>query len=243
MIIAHKSAFMQRIQEAAAHGYEWVITGSIDIHKFDNLYRKMNALYDVKMDKNRRYRAKKSGKCTCRFYATPEKDNQILWVVLATAGDGLFHNEEKRVKRSLSGFQVFGQYHLTRMTKKGCERPLWTFKLISEYKLQLIKNFKQLIHFKNDAAIRALLYQTKSFVHCAGVRRDLYDIYSEVKAAHERLRRDSDKIDIPFNHWNKKLSSVELEADKVIKRMRLRSETASMAVVAMGRNKVANNRL
>ena len=44
MIIAHKSAFMQRIQEAAAHGYEWVITGSIDIHKFDNLYRKMKQL-------------------------------------------------------------------------------------------------------------------------------------------------------------------------------------------------------
>lgn len=237
MVIGYRSSFMQRVQEAAANGYVHVVTGMVDVRKYENLYRKFNALYDIDMHKSKRSREKAKGRALVRLFAHPEDGDLIRWVLMATEGDGLFFEHERKEIFSAAKLELFGQYRLNRKTRKGVDHPVWTFSLLPDYHQELMSKAHQFIHFKNDVALRKLIHDSSRLVPFNGVRQDLYVLHKHIREDWRR-HRGNGMPELPFIHWQRRLATELVDVNAVIRRMERTDENACEAV----RNIVNNRR-
>jgi hypothetical protein len=239
MLIGYKSAFLQRIQEAAASGYTYAVTGKVHIDKFDNVYRKFNALYDIEMDKSRRARQKAKGVCVVRLLAHVEAGNYVRWVLIATDGSGVFHEMENKTKIKLVGIVLFGQYKFTRLTKKGFKKPVYTFILPDELMFEYQAKINQFIHFKNRKALGKLIFEISSLVKLHGIRKDIFTLYGLIKkrwSLNSGLGKTSMPV-LPHIHYNRKLANEMVKPSSVLSRMRSKNETAIVACYAIVKNR------
>jgi hypothetical protein len=81
-------------------------------------------------DRNRRSRAKARGEGSAYLLLQEIEAGRLLWVLLVSDGDHPAHRLE-RLRHALDPAQrleLFG-YELVRMTKEGCDRPVWTWRM------------------------------------------------------------------------------------------------------------------
>ena len=237
MLIGYRSSFMQRVQEAANHGYTSVVTGTVKIEKYDNLYRKFNAMYDVDMQKSKRSRQKAKGISLAKFLAHPEEGDMVRWVLMCTSGTGTFFEEEKRAIIPAKKIELFGQYRLTRETTKRHGKAVWTFHLTTEYKNTVKKLVHSYVHHKNDAGLRKIIHETNQLIPFSGVRQELYEIHKHIRHEWHRYRGKADMPELPFIRYHRRLATSPVHADNVIRRMQRTGETALEAARNIAQNR------
>ena len=91
---------MQRIQDAALHGFRLYVTGSMAAEKWPAFALKMAGRYEVDISRSTRCRRRRAGEAVVILYACPSSsgqttDQQMLWVMLASDGRGRVHGAEQ----------------------------------------------------------------------------------------------------------------------------------------------------
>lgn len=88
---------MQRIQDAAVHGYRYYVTGMIDPAKWDAFALKMDGRYEIAISSSTRSKRRKAGEAVCLLYGCqvpPHRpEAKCPWVLMASEGRGRVHGE------------------------------------------------------------------------------------------------------------------------------------------------------
>ena len=122
MLLPNELVFMQRLQDAIRHGYEFYTTGVIELEKWPAFERKMSDIYEANLPKTTRFRRRKAGEAVCLLYAYArhrvdfnDNPSQVRWCLCVTEGAGRVHAREQ-----LSEFRK-ERYNLSfwRKTKAG----------------------------------------------------------------------------------------------------------------------------
>lgn len=129
-------AFLQRIQDGVRTGHHWFVQGSFakaDYAKIRPFSEKLSALYDLELTPSQRNRRRKAGLANAILLGFKRR-YQILWVLLASDGEGEFHHLEKGKKSVLQKgmrLEVAG-YELLELERPGEDdavKSTWTWRL------------------------------------------------------------------------------------------------------------------
>lgn len=131
MVCVHKVDAMQVIQDYVSHGYSWWVAGEVEAAKAMAFATKMDDLYGVGLDRNRRARRAVRGEANAQLVLYPKADSTALrWWLLATAGDGEICRREKLTPvDSKSPWLEWRGYELVRLTFKSRSKPSWTWRM------------------------------------------------------------------------------------------------------------------
>ena len=121
---------MQRLQDAARHGYAFYVTGETSEEKWPALAAKFSEIYLCALPKSTRSKRRKSGEAVTMLYAyqDPYKSasGAIVWALMVTDGRGRVHARETLLQLTKDRF-VLGGYELVhdgvgwswKMTREG----------------------------------------------------------------------------------------------------------------------------
>jgi hypothetical protein len=129
MLLPDRLTLMQRIQDAARHGYYHFTSGQISPEKWLELRKKFAMLYSTNLKKSTRCNWRKRGDAVsfCYGYPSPphESPRVVRWVLLSTEGVGLVHAREQLLHMQgthleLDGYEIVhdGRSWSWRMTTK-----------------------------------------------------------------------------------------------------------------------------
>ncbi len=106
---------MQRLQDAARHGYAFYVTGETSEEKWPALAAKFSEIYLCALPKSTRSKRRKSGEAVTMLYAyqDPYKSasGAIVWALMVTDGRGRVHARETLLQLTKDRF-VLGGYEL-----------------------------------------------------------------------------------------------------------------------------------
>lgn len=89
-MLPDRLTLMQRVQDAARHGYHYFISGQTSPEKWPDLSRKFAKLYSTDLKKSTRSNWRKRGDAVsfCYGYPSPphESPRVVRWVLLSTEG-------------------------------------------------------------------------------------------------------------------------------------------------------------
>jgi len=107
---------MQRIQDAALHGFRLYVTGSMAAEKWPAFALKMAGRYEVDISRSTRCRRRSAGEAVVILYACASSaaqggGQQMLWIMLASDGRGRVHGAEQlrhleHDRISVGGFEL-----------------------------------------------------------------------------------------------------------------------------------------
>ncbi len=129
MLLPDRLTMMQRIQDAARHGYHHFTSGQTSPEKWPELRRKFDKLYATDLKSSTRCNWRKRGEAVSFVYGYPsppyETPRIVRWVLLSTEGVGLVHGREQLLhmqgaRLELDGYELLhdGKSWSWRMTKK-----------------------------------------------------------------------------------------------------------------------------
>ena len=112
-IYIHASGTLHQLITSTARGYVNHVSGVIKPEKAVDLIARFEDIYETNLNRDQRAYRKKKGKCNVRLFLHPRYTTpDFQWWLLATDGEGLFHEREKS-KRGLKKRQrlsAFNQY-------------------------------------------------------------------------------------------------------------------------------------
>lgn len=129
MLLPDRLTLMQRIQDAARHGYHHFTTGQTTPEKWSALGMKFDKLYATGLKKSTRSNRRRCGEAVSFAYGCQspphESPRVIRWVLLSTDGIGFVHEREQLLHMQMARLELDG-YELVhdgvswswRMTKK-----------------------------------------------------------------------------------------------------------------------------
>lgn len=97
-IYLDNGTFMQRISDYVGNGYHWHVGGvflSHDANKIEDFALKMVERYETNLTAKGRHRNRSVGMAVCVLLAHVGASGHLLWKLLATDGDGAFHDLER----------------------------------------------------------------------------------------------------------------------------------------------------
>lgn len=129
MLLPNRLTLMQRLQDAARHGYHQYTMGQSTPEKWPALSMKFARLYATDLKKSTRSNRRKQGEAVSLLYGTESPPYQspriINWVLLSTDGIGLVHARENLLhmqgsRLTLGGYELVhdGMTWSWRMTKE-----------------------------------------------------------------------------------------------------------------------------
>lgn len=131
MVCVHKIDAMQLIQDLVSHGYSWWIAGEVEANRASAFVSKMDELYGVGLDRNRRARRAARGECNAYLVLYPKPDATALrWWLLATDGQGEIRRREKMTPLGSKATRLeWRGYELVRLTFKMRKKSSWTWRM------------------------------------------------------------------------------------------------------------------
>ncbi len=94
MIYPSKLVFMQRVQQSAARGFYFFITGEVEEQKFTRLRERFQIFYSIDESKYSRHRRRKRAEAATVLHAI-KHDQKIHFCLMSTTGKGKVHEREK----------------------------------------------------------------------------------------------------------------------------------------------------
>lgn len=99
MLLPDRLTLMQRIQDAARHGYHHYTMGHVSPEKWPELSRKFAGLYATDLTKSTRSSRRKRGEAVALLYGAEsspyESPSRVAWALLCTEGAGRVHVREQ----------------------------------------------------------------------------------------------------------------------------------------------------
>lgn len=132
-VCIHKIDAMQRAQDLVSHGYHWWATGEVEAARALAFASKMDDLYLVGLDRNRRARRASRAEANSQLVMYPiASSTSLRWVLLSTDGDGEIHRREKLHRTDCKERLEWRGYELVRLTFKSRSKPSWTWRMTAD---------------------------------------------------------------------------------------------------------------
>jgi len=133
-IYIHASGTLHQLITSTARGYVNHVSGVIKPEKAVDLIARFEDIYETNLNRDQRAYRKKKGKCNVRLFLHPRYTTpDFQWWLLATDGEGAFHEREKsmdaRVRRQR--LTSFNQYQALKAPAVG-NIPRWTWRMKDE---------------------------------------------------------------------------------------------------------------
>lgn len=190
LLIATKTAFLQRIQECVVAGYTRYTTGTISLEKAPRLFQKFEDLYAVSLRKDERYRRKKTGLASATLHARLSEEFEIDFVLMFTPGETIATSLERLYDVHLNPIP-YRELELVRLTKRGKDHPVFTWRMNTA----TVEAWRQRLHLhtahNNENEILRdwfSLYRTIGF---AGIRRQVGELVAYWRREWKQLRGDA----------------------------------------------------
>ena len=154
MIFEYKTDFMRSVQNLVSRGFTHYTTGIVVKEKYNAVSEKLKTQYQTEMTTQQRWRARKRGFAITHLLAFVLNDEEIFFILLATAGDGDIHEFEKLkdVSKRHERIEITG-YELLKMPRKGAP-PAWTWRMTDNTFDFWRKRLKRAIRWKSKRFIK-----------------------------------------------------------------------------------------
>jgi len=196
----HLSGTLHSLITLTAKGYVHHVTGVVKPEKVEALAARFEELYDTELSRFQRARRKKAGKCNVRFiihprYTTPD----FQWWLLATDGEGLFHEREKTKDstKKRGRLTAFSQYQAVMQPAKG-SIPRWTWRLDAESFANWKARIQASIRNRSDEKdIKRIMRELHSLPGFRGVRGQVAELRKFTGAEWRRITAQNSCPHIP----------------------------------------------
>ena len=206
MIFKHKTDFMREIVRLVAHGYHYWTIGTTDPKKLSGLMLKFDDRYAINATPQQRYRRKGKGECNAQFLAWQDETGAVIWLLLATEGEGVVRQlealkdcREKKTRIGLTG------YELVKTPRKGeGATAQWTFRINSENYTAWEERLKTAVrkwHPHNDDLLKQALWSLRRIPGFSEARRQGFALESYAKAQWKRVQRGEWPFECIFIAW------------------------------------------
>lgn len=173
-ICIHKIDAMQVIQDLTSHGYHWWATGEVEASKALTFSSKMDQIYGVGLDRNRRARRAAKGEANAQLVMYPlASSTSLRWLLLATDGTGEIHRREKLRRVDSKEHLEWRGYELVRLTFRSRSKASWTWRMTAAEVDAWKARFKRAASSENPVLMQQAvwsLYRTPGF---AGIRQQV----------------------------------------------------------------------
>jgi hypothetical protein len=133
IVLRTKSSFMQAAADAVRQGYHWHVSGIVSMERASALAMKFAHLYLCHLDKDKRYRRRKSRLGNARLLLwQPNLDvQQIAFTLLITDGDHPAHVTEPGLRdaRDRASRLCVTDYELVFVCRPGVGHPVLTWRM------------------------------------------------------------------------------------------------------------------
>jgi hypothetical protein len=193
-IFTKKAVYMQRIADLVRTGHSLYVGGTIPLEKAGFLAAKFEQRFQVERGKLEASRARKRGEHSARllFWLPEEEEEQVHWILLYCPGKVIDASEKWRDALS-DRIQVVG-YELVRLTKKGADHPVWTWRYTRTRYDELREAVVQAIRRKRDDELRQLIYVLWRSPGFAGIRAQVKKIADVIRGEWRRTRSKSEQM-------------------------------------------------
>lgn len=120
IVLESRQTLMQRIADYVRTGHTHWTSGQIPLERAPAVARKFARIYEVDLDRNRRFRAKRAGEANAVLLLLRKPaDMLVTWFLLCTDGEHVAHQLERLHDASAKAGRVqFGDYELVRLNKR-----------------------------------------------------------------------------------------------------------------------------
>ena len=178
-IYIHLSGTLHSLITHTAKGYVHHVSGVVKPDKVEHLYSRFEELYDTELSKFQRARRKKAGICNVRFFLHPRYTTpDFQWWLLATDGEGLFHEREKPFCSTFKRqrLRAFNQYEAIKLPNEG-KPPSWTWRLTKESYLNWRARIQAAIRNRKDEKdLKRIMKELHSLPGFRGVRNQVAEL-------------------------------------------------------------------
>lgn len=197
MIFEYKTDFMRSVQNLVARGFTHYTTGIVEKTKYNAVYEKLKTQYETEMTTQQRWRARKKGFAVTHLLAFVLNDEEIFFILLATAGQGDIHEFEKLkdVSKKQERIEITG-YELLKMPRKGAQ-PAWTWRMTDNTFNFWRKRLKRAIRWKSKRFINQCVYSLSRLPKFHAIRQQAYKLIQFAKADWKRTFKNSEPC--PFD--------------------------------------------
>ena len=190
LVIATKSVFLQRVQEAVAAGYHSYVFGTVRAGRAIPLVMKFAERYGVDLDKGARFRRKAQGLGNARLLLFSQDPTELEFFLMVSGGEHAAHALEKleHVKRRPPEYH---ELELVQLTRTGAAAPSWTWRLKSE----AVEGWRERLHLHTAHYDKRALYQDFFSLYrtigFAGARKQVGELVAFWRREWRKLRGDA----------------------------------------------------
>lgn len=189
-ICIHKTDAMKLIQDLVSHGYQWWCGGAVEAQKVLAFSSRMDELYGVNLDRNRRARKAKDGEANTQLVMYPMDDSKTLrWWLLATNGSGLIHTREKLIRADSKTRLEWRGYEVVRLTFKNRPSPSWTWRMTEDEVKNWHARLDKAAGSDNPVWMEQAIHSLYKTPGVAGIRQQVGHLVVYAKAAWKKSGR------------------------------------------------------
>lgn len=215
---------MQTLTKAVVQGYIWHVSGVVHAEKAVGLIQKFDTLYGVKATAQQRWRGKKAGRASARFFIFPaNRTPNFFWWLLLTDGETLAREREHDLalvtdpRRRLTWGGEFEAVQLPGQHKQA----QWTWRLtpnrLDQWRLAIKSAIR---NSSSDGQIKYVVSRYQHLPGFRGVREQVNYLRHYTQSEWVRTRRNECSI-LPQKKpaYVRMISSPGVEIDLLIERM------------------------
>lgn len=131
-VFRYKTAVMQRLQQAAAHGYDRYVSGECRNERIQALADKFSTQYSVDANRGQRCWAQKNGRANAMLFLYPKREStDWLWWLLVSPGEGVVVERERlqAVTGQRTRLSWLLDYEMTLHMRAGRSSPSVTWRM------------------------------------------------------------------------------------------------------------------
>lgn len=207
MLICHKTALMQAIQDCVTNGYTKYVSDMIPGDKLATFMQKMDKKYSVNRHRQSEYRRRKMGLGNARLYVYPAGEfisrQSFIFFLLVSEGTHPAHTEEP-LRDALQKRErvVLDRYELVRQTAPGKGTSTWTWRMTHRDRTRWEEILVKLARNDNTMKLKQAIYSLGRIPGFSGIRKDRRHLFSRIKSAWKKAHKPSDTMPaFPLNRW------------------------------------------
>lgn len=196
-VFRKKSAFLQRIADLVRSGHSHYVCGATSAEKYARLHQKFSLRYEINRSHLQAFRARAKGLASYRLLGWwDEISMQVQWILLGHPGiDGL--DPAERWRDAHSDRVTFTGYELVRLTRKGSERPAYTWRYTKETLESLRTGCIQAIRHGNKKKLQHMIEMIWRSVGFRGVRDQVQGIAKLIRGEWSRHHGNEEPPPLP----------------------------------------------
>jgi len=187
--LTRTGAFRELLNQVS-RGYSRYTSGGLSPRKTLAFVLKMHDRYGVCSTSQQRWRATKKGEAPARLVLLEEHQQIHWWLLVREEGEGLVTQlETLSDAKTKAGRVIYSGYELVRETKKGADKPRWTWRMQDVTVAQWRDKIRKSARSQRDDGVRQIMHSLRRVPTFSGVRSQAYSLAAFTKAEWKRARR------------------------------------------------------